>query len=177
MQNERKVIVYIAMSLDGFIAKKDDNIDFLNAVEEEGQDYGYNDFIKTVDTVIMGRRTYDKVLSFGIGFPHADKDTYIITRTARAPVDKINFYTGDLQKLVNLLKSKSGKNIFVDGGGLVIQELLKNNLVDEFYISIIPTLLGAGIPLFDVGRAELNLKLVSSKAFNKGLVQLHYERA
>ncbi len=177
MKNKRKVILYIATSLDGFIATKDDNIDFLSIVQEEGEDYGYADFIKTVDTVIMGRRTYDKVLSFGIGFPHAHKETYIITRTNREPIDKINFYTGDLKELVEKLKAVNGKDIFIDGGAKVVNELLKNNLIDEFYISVIPVLLGDGIPLFSDGRSELNLKLVSSTSFNKGLVQLHYKKA
>ncbi|HEY0041148.1 MAG TPA: dihydrofolate reductase, partial [Flavisolibacter sp.] len=78
---ERKVILYIATSLDGYIAKTDDDLGFLSIVEQEGEDYGYGEFLQTVDAVIVGRRTYDKVLSMGYAFPHADKDAYIITRT------------------------------------------------------------------------------------------------
>ena len=164
------------MILDGFIATDDDNIDFLSIVDEKDQDYGYFDFVKTVDTVIMGRKTYDKVLSFGIEFPHADKKTYIITRLSRPSIGSVSFYTGSLNNLVNQLKVREGRNIYVDGGAEIVHELLKEELIDEFYISIIPILLGNGIPLFKNGRRELKLKLTSSKSFNKGLVQLHYEK-
>lgn len=174
MKAVRKVILYIAMSLDGYIAKLNDDISFLSMVEQEGEDYGYSAFTATVDAVILGRRTYDKVLSMGIDFPHADKDTYVITRTSQATVGSVKFYTGSIPNLVTLLKSKPGKNIFVDGGALVANELLRYNLIDELYISIIPTLLGDGISLFKSGRPETQLKLVSAKSFDKGLVQLHY---
>ncbi len=176
MQNERKLILYIAMSLDGYIATSDDGLDFLSIVEEKDQDYGYNSFIENIDTVILGRKTYDKVLSMGYDFPHADKDAFIITRTARPPIGLVKFYTGNLKELVAGLRNKPGKNIFVDGGAEIANELLKDNLIDEFYISIIPVLLDEGISLFKNGRPETKLKLVSSKSFPKGLVQMHYAR-
>lgn len=172
----RKVILYIATSLDGYIAKPDDNLDFLSIVEQDGQDYGYNDFIQTVDTVIVGRRTYDKVASMGFDFPHSDKDAYIITRTPRSSIGSIKFYTDDLKLLINKLKSEDGKNIFCDGGAEIVNELLKNNLIDEFIISVIPILVGNGIKLFKDDRPELKLELISVKSFEKGLVQLHYKR-
>ncbi|WP_314241601.1 dihydrofolate reductase family protein [Empedobacter tilapiae] len=172
----RKVILYIATSLDGYIAKPDDNLDFLSIVEQDGQDYGYNDFIQTVDTVIVGRRTYDKVASMGFDFPHSDKDAYIITRTPRSSIGSIKFYTDDLTLLINKLKSEEGKNIFCDGGAEIVNELLKNNLIDEFIISVIPILVGNGIKLFKDDRPELKLELISVKSFEKGLVQLHYKR-
>jgi dihydrofolate reductase len=112
----RKVILYIATSLDGYIAKPNDDLSFLSIVEQEGQDYGYADFVKTVDTVIVGRKTYDKVISMGFDFPHADKDAYIITRTPRPTIGSVKFYSGDLKTLVGKLKTESGKNIFCDGG-------------------------------------------------------------
>ncbi len=171
---ERKVILYIAMSLDGYIAKKDGDLGFLSMVEKEGEDYGYTDFVSTVDAVIVGRKTYDKVLSMGYDFPHSNKDAYIITRTARDPIGSVKFYTGSLPALVAELKAKQGKHIFVDGGAEIVHELLKENLIDEFYISIIPILLGDGISLFKDERPELKLKLISTKQFETGLVQLHY---
>lgn len=177
MNTERKVILYIAMSLDGFIATPDDDIDFLNMVAEEGQDYGYQKFIETIDAVIVGRKTYDKVISMGYAFPHSDKDAYIITRTPRPNIGNIQFYTGNIKELVLKLKAKQGKNIFCDGGAEIVNELLQDNLIDEFYISIIPLMLGSGIALFKNGRPELNLKLIDSKKFDKGLVQLHYTHA
>lgn len=173
----RKLILYIATSLDGYIAKPNDDLGFLSIVEQEGQDYGYADFIKTVDAVIVGRKTYDKVISMGFDFPHADKDTYIITRTPRPTIGSVKFYTDDLKLLVDKLKSKSGKNIFCDGGAEIVNELLKDNLIDEFIISVIPILVGSGTKLFKDGRPEQKLELVSVKSFEKGLTQLQYQRA
>ena len=123
----RNVIVYIAMSLDGFIAKEDGDIEFLSMVETEGEDYGYHEFIKTVDTVIVGRKTYDKIVSLVHTFPHQDKESYIITRTKKPDQGNIKFYTGDLQSLIDQLKSKKGKHIYCDGGAEIIHELLQIN--------------------------------------------------
>ncbi len=173
----RKVILYIATSLDGYIAKPNDDLGFLSIVEQEGQDYGYADFIKIVDAVIVGRKTYDEVISMGFGFPHADKDTYIITRTSRPDIGTVKFYTGDLKLLIDRLKSEDGKNIFCDGGAEIVNELLRNDLIDEFMISVIPILVGNGTKLFNDGRPEQELELVSVKQFDKGLAQLHYRRA
>lgn len=175
MKSTRKVILYIATSIDGFIAKPNDDLSFLSIVQKEGEDYGYSDFISTVDTVILGRKTYDWVMKHVQEFPHADKNSYIITRTARPSIGKTNFYTGDLKDLISLLKSEKGKNIFIDGGAEIVNQLLKENLIDEFIISVIPILVGEGIRLFKDGRPEQKLELVSTKQFDKGLVQLHYK--
>lgn len=177
MTTNRKVILYIAMSLDGYIAKLNDDLTFLSIVEQEGQDYGYANFIETVDAVIVGRKTYDKVISMGYDFPHSDKDAYVITRTERPAIGNIKFYKDNLRDLVLGLKEKQGKNIFVDGGAETVNELLKDNLIDEFHISVIPILLGDGIPLFKKGQPEQTLKLIDSKQFEKGLVQLRYVRS
>jgi dihydrofolate reductase len=176
MTTARKLILYIASSLDGYIAKPNDDIGFLSIVEQQGQDYGYGEFVKTVDTVIVGRKTYDKVISMGFDFPHADKDTYIITRTPRPDIGSAKFYTGDLKSLVHKLKSERGKNIYCDGGAEIVNELLKENLIDEFIISIIPILVGNGTKLFHNGIPEQKLELVSIKQFDKGLAQVHYKR-
>ncbi|MFZ9942718.1 MAG: dihydrofolate reductase family protein [Bacteroidia bacterium] len=174
---ERKVILYIAMSLDGYIATKENSIEFLSMVEQQGEDYGYADFVKSVDTVIIGRKTYDKVLAMGFEYPHVDKDVYIITRKERPAIGNFKFYTGDMAQLVNNLKAQSGKNIYCDGGAEVANEMMKNNHIDELIVSIIPVLLGDGIKLFNDGRPEKELSLVSSKQFESGLVQLHYKIA
>ena len=176
MNSNRKVILYIAMSLDGYIARQDGDIGWLSLVEQTGEDYGYNDFIATVDTVILGRKTYDKVLSFGIGFPHADKECYVITRSEIPSKEKITFYNKDLKELVTTLKDKTGKNIFIDGGAEIVNELVKQNLIDEYIISIIPILLGNGIKLFNDSAREQQLQCINVQKFESGLVQLHYER-
>ena len=172
----RKVILYIATSLDGYIATKNENLDFLSLVEQEGEDYGYADFIKTVDTVIVGRKTYDKVLSMGFDFPHADKKSYIITRTPKPPIGNIQFYTENLEALILKLKEKDGQNIFVDGGAEIVNLMMKDNLIDVFCVSIIPVLLGDGIRLFQDNRPELQLKFVRSETFKSGLVQIWYQK-
>ena len=174
---DRKVILYIAISLDGYIAKPNDDLSFLSIVQKEGEDYGYRDFIKTVDTVILGRRTYDWVMTQVPEFPHADKNAYIITRTAKPGFGNTQFYTGSLKDLVVKLKSENGKNIFVDGGAEIVNELLKEKLIDEFIISVIPVFVGNGTRLFKDGRPEQILRLVSVKHFEKGLAQLHYRKA
>jgi dihydrofolate reductase len=175
MNTERKLILYIAMSLDGFIAGPDDDLSFLSTVEKEGEDYGYAAFIQTVDTVILGRKTYDWVMKQVTKFPHADKETYIITRTPRPSQGSVQFYNGDLKNLVNDLKKKSGKNIFCDGGAEVVNALLKESLIDEIIVSIIPVLLHGGTRLFGFQATSQNLTLLRCQKFEKGLVQLHYQ--
>ena len=161
------VILYIAMSLDGFIAGPGSDLGFLSPMEEEGEDYGYADFVKTTDTVIIGRKSYDKVISMGYDYPHTDKEVYIITHTAKPDVGTFKYYTGSLENLIAKLKNKKGKNIYLDGGSEIVNQLLSLNLVDEFIISVIPIILGDGIPLFTGSRPELKLKLKSSRQFEK----------
>lgn len=175
MTTDRKVILYIATSLDGYIAKPNDDLSFLSIVEKEGEDYGYADFIKSVDTVILGRKTYDWIMAHVPEFVHADKNTFVITRTERSSIGKTNFYNDSLKALITKLKNEPGKNIFIDGGAEIVNELLKENLIDEFIISIMPILVGNGTRLFNDGRPEQILELVSVKHFDKGLTQLHYK--
>ncbi len=173
----RNVTLFIATSLDGYIATPDGDLDFLSIVEQPGEDYGYGDFTAHVDTVIMGRKTYDKVLSFGIPYPHADKTSYIITRTARESIDNIHFYTGNLADLISQLKAEKGGTIFIDGGAELVNELMKQNLIDEYIISTVPLFIGSGIALFNQGRPTEKLQLINVKSYPKGLVQHHYKKA
>lgn len=177
MDTNRKVILYIAASLDGYIAKPNGDIDWLSIVQKQGEDYGYSEFIKTVDTVILGRKTYDKVMSMADSFPHEGKDWYVITREERPPEGRIKFYNGKIQDLMAELKSHEGSNIFIDGGAELINELMKNDLIDEFIISIIPVFLGNGIRLFKDYRPEMKLKLINGKTYDSGLVQMYYVRS
>lgn len=171
----RKLIIYISTSLDGYIAKPNDDLRFLSVVEKEGEDYGYSAFIETVDTVIMGRKTYDWVMKHMSEFPHADKKTYIITHTYQPDIGSTTFYTGNLIELVKSLKSETGKDIFCDGGAETVNSLLNEKLIDELIISVIPVLLGNGIRLFKDDRPEQNLELISVQSFETGLIQSHYK--
>jgi dihydrofolate reductase len=174
MNDQRKVILFIAMSLDGFIAKPDGDISFLSQVEQEGEDYGYSAFIESVDTIILGRKTYDKIRSMGIERPYGDRKVFVLSRNPHPKTDNITFYSGSLTDLIFKLKSQTGKHIYCDGGAETIHQLLHYNLIDEMIVSIIPVLLGDGIRLFGSAFQELKLQLVKSTAFEKGLVQLHY---
>jgi dihydrofolate reductase len=171
----RKLFIYIACSLDGYIAKPNDDLSFLDIADKEGEDYGYADFISTVDTVIVGRKTYDWVMKKVGEFPHAkDKESYVITKTPRPTEGNLHFYSGDLRELVTKLKSRSGKHIFCDGGSEIIQTLLKENLIDEMIIFFIPVMVGAGTRLFRDGGIEQKIDLVSAKAYDTGVVRVHY---
>jgi len=170
----RKLFVYIACSLDGFIAAPGDDLSFLSQVEREGQDYGSGNFFQTVGTVMVGWKTFDWVKQHAPDFWHKDRQCFVITRTARPQVGQIQFYTGDIVTLVATLKQQAGKNIFCDGGAEIVNLLLQHKLVDEIIISIIPTLLGDGTRLFNHKNVTQQLELVSSKSFESGLVQLHY---
>lgn len=170
----RPLILYIASSLDGYIAGPDDDLSFLSRVEREGEDYGYAAFMQQVDTVLVGRRTYDKVMSMVPEFPHAHLETWVITGTARPALGKVNFYTGDISSLLHKLKSREGRTIFCDGGAQLIHRLLTAQLVDEIILSIVPVLLGNGLRLFTDSIPEQSLQLLSSRRFPGGLVQVHY---
>ena len=174
----RKLSLFIATGLDGYIAKPNDDLNFLKLVEKEGEDYGYTEFTDTVDTILIGRKTYDYVIrEIGIGhYDNGQRDVYVITRTERPQNGRTIFYSGNIAELVKQLKSQKGKNIYCDGGAEVINELLKHDLIDEFAISIIPILLGSGKRLFEDGRPEQILEFVEVKTFDTGLTQLHYRR-
>ncbi|MGV3503579.1 MAG: dihydrofolate reductase family protein [Adhaeribacter sp.] len=174
----RKLSLFIAASLDGYIAAPQEDLSFLKTVEKEGEDYGYEAFTATIDTLIIGRKTYDWVQR-EIGSSHYDngeRDVFVITRTPRPAIGRTRFYSGDLEALVQKLKSEKGKNIYCDGGAEIINELLKKNLIDEMIISLIPILLGDGTRLFQDGRPEQMLDLVAAKTFDTGLAQLQYRR-
>lgn len=174
----RQLSLFIATSLDGYIAKPNDDLSFLKLVEKQGEDYGYAEFNSTIDTIIIGRKTYDYVVR-EIGTSHyenGERDVYVITRQERQPIGRTIFYSGSLPELVGRLKQQNGKNIYCDGGAEVINELLKHDLVDELIISIIPILLGEGTRLFQDGRPEQMLQLAGVKTFETGLTQLHYKR-
>eukprot|EP01132_Coremiostelium_polycephalum_P000784 gene784-975_t len=183
--SSRKLILYIASSLDGYIAKPGDDLSFLSMVEKEGEDYGYADFIQTIDTIILGRKTYDWVTK-NVGTSHYKKKTYVMTRSLdrlnTQPPDNISYCTLPLKELVEKLKSNqdnkdsSNNHIFCDGGSEIIHQLLNDKLIDEIIVSIIPILLGDGIRLFKDGRPEQKLQLLNSKSFpSTGLVQLNYK--
>lgn len=164
------------MSLDGFLATKDDDLSWLSVVEKEGEDYGYFAFNETVDTYIVGRATYEIVIKLTGGtFPPAEKHKcYVITRQERESEKGVTFYNGNIDNLIAELKSEKGKNIYCDGGGQIAKLLMEKNLIDEYIISIIPIILGDGKRLFIGETPLINLIALPSTQYKSGLVKLHY---
>lgn len=171
-----KIILYIASSLDGFIARRSGDISWLDAYQVEGEDYGYSEFLKTIDTIVMGSKTYEQVLSFG-SWPYEGFKTYVMTKRQIEPIDKakVEFYSGDLDSFVPGIRGESHKDIWLVGGATLAQSFLKHSFIDEMIISIIPVILGDGIPLFGPMKEEIRLGLLKSESYNNGIVQLHYK--
>lgn len=169
------MILYVSMSLDGYLATDDDDLSWLDTVEREGEDYGYAEVMSTVDTYIVGRKTYEKILDMVGHLPQAEKmECYIITRQERLPEKNVIFYNDDIVHLIEELKREEGQTIMCDGGAEIIKELMKTKLIDEFIISIIPLVLGEGKRLFKGGVPYQDLALINCTSFDSGLVQLHY---
>ena len=162
--------VYIATSLDGYIAGPDHGLDWLTIVERPGEDYGYQAFFDGVDALVIGRKTYDVTLGFP-SWPHGEKRCIVVTHAPPAAKHGEEFYSGPLLALVERLGAEGVRRIYVDGGTL-IRASFAEDLIDEVTLSIVPVLLGAGVPLF--GGIERRLTLVASRSFPSGLVQLHY---
>jgi dihydrofolate reductase len=167
----RKVILYIANSLDNFIASEDGSLDWLFS----DSDYGYYDFLATIDCTLMGNKTYQHVLTFEGEFPYKDKENYVFTRNTHLEKDEnVRFISTDIQAFVKNLTQKEGKNIWCIGGGEVNRILLQANLIDEMILSIHPILLGKGIPMFPPDYPPSKWKWIKTQTFESGLVQLHY---
>ncbi|QAA30935.1 dihydrofolate reductase family protein [Clostridium manihotivorum] len=174
MNHGRKLYLYIATSLDGYIATLDDSLEWLFKVEGEG-DNGYSEFFNTIDTVLMGRKTYDWIIKNDVGeFPYKNKPCYVFSKTLTGKNDHVEFINEDITSFTKRLKSTTGGNIWIVGGGELLHHFIKNYLVDEFIITIAPTIIGKGIPLFNELDTEVKLKLRNIRRFNQ-FVELHYE--
>jgi dihydrofolate reductase len=166
------------MSLDGFLASKDDDLSWMSFIEKDGEDYGYADHSRKIDTYIVGRVTYDVVLKLTGGvFPQAEQwKCYVLTREKRPDKKNVTFYNGNIVTLIQTLKAKEGGDIYCDGGGQAVKLLLEHDLIDEFVISVIPIILGEGKRLFLGDTPGLKLKALPVREFDSGVVQLHYTR-
>jgi dihydrofolate reductase len=174
-----KVILYIACSIDGFIAKADGNLEWLNSIPNpDNIDHGYSDFLKGISIIIMGRRTYSEVLGFGIDWPYSDRITYVVTNNDSFKIETPETYIlkGNIVETVNKFKLKSRKDIWLVGGGQLVTFFLNNNLIDKMIISFIPTILGQGIPLFPDKPKETMWNLINNIAYSTGIVTLTYEK-
>lgn len=171
----RKIVLYIATSLDGYIARENGDIDWLSAVEAPDEDYGYKEFLASVDTLIMGRKTYEQVLTF-TRFPYPEKKCYVFSKNVKPNDEYAEFWNGGAADLLSRIRNREGLNIWLVGGAEIVREFLHKDLIDEYIISILPILLGGGIALFQSGGREIPLRLRDATAFPSGLVQLFYGR-
>ena len=174
----RKAVLYIAMSLDGYIADSSGKVDWLNGHGSEGENVDtYSNFIRDVDTVIMGWNTYHQVTTelSKDEWVYKELTTYVITHRKLSPTENIKFVPDDPCSIVEKLKSEEGKALWICGGASIIQPLMQGGLIDEYYISIIPTILGFGIRLFEESQDEIKLKLVRTQSYN-GITELVYIR-
>ena len=169
----QKKILYIAMSLDGYIATKSGDVDWL--IDIPGYDF-YDTFIENIGAVVMGRKSYEMILSFGIEWPYKFARSYVLTHSNKfEDTDLVKFTNIPAEELVEQLSSETEKDIWVLGGGEVVREFLESKLIDEIIIGVMPILLGEGIPLFREYAHKTELKLLDVKQYEKGMVQLHYE--
>lgn len=173
----RKLIVYIAVSLDGYIATEDGGIDWLTGFPNpDNNDYGYARFFATVDTTLMGYKTYQDVLRLAENFPYPDTTNYVFSRSPKPEAPYVTFTNGDsIPSLVQQLKAQDGKNIWLIGGGELNAAFLQHDLIDEMIIHTIPVVLGTGRPLF-AGNVQKTFKVKDIKLYDTGVVETRYER-
>ena len=168
----RRIKLYTATSLDGFLARPDGGIDWLAT---EG-DYGYARFYDSIDTVVMGRRTYETALSFG-AYPYPDRTGFVFSRERAGTIDEnVTFLAEDVEEFVRSLRLRPGRDVWLVGGGELARAFFEKNLIDELQLFVHPILLGAGLPLFLPRPGDLRLRLLRCRSWPNGLVELHYER-
>ncbi len=173
-----KTIVYIGTSLDGFIARKDGDIDWLTRFANEEAIHAYKEFMSRIDAIVIGRGTFEKVLTFP-SWPYEKNVFMLSTSIKQVPdilKDKVTVLSMKPKELLSYLSGKGFTSIYVDGGK-VIQEFLKEDLIDELIISKTPVLLGSGIPLFDHLNTDLHFKHIQTQVSSNGLVRSYYKRA
>jgi dihydrofolate reductase len=165
--------------MDGFIARPDGNIDWLNNFPNpENLDFGYSEFIQSVDTTLMGNTTYQLVMSFDMPFPYPDKKNYVFTRWKKhADTEFVQFVSEDPAAFVRKLQGQPGGDIWLIGGGKLNGALLEHDLIDELHLHMIPVVLGEGIPLFDGLRSvEKQFIPVGTHSYYNGILELRYQR-
>ncbi len=175
----RKIIVYIATSADGYIARKNGAVDWLDRPTLKGN-YGMGEFYRSIDTVLWGRKTFDIALGFKAGGnagaePDSKVKNYIFSRRPpRKAVEGAEFVKENIPEFAKRIRALAGKNIWMMGGAGIIGSFLDANAIDEFIVHIIPTMIGEGIPLIAPRHRNVPLKLVSCRSFSDGVVRLHY---
>ncbi len=167
-----KVVLFIATSLDGYIASPDGTVDWLF----HDADYGYTEFMASVHVVVMGRKTWEQAQKFE-DVPFAGKNVIVFTRSnAVSSEDRIRFIQGEASTIISEIRNTIGKDIWLIGGSDLIRQFIASNLIDEFRLFVHPIILGAGIPLFLQQSDSTKLIFEGSQSFPSGLVELRYRR-
>lgn len=174
MGRKRKFIVYVATSADGFIARNDGSVDWLESPRLKGS-YGMGAFYRTIDTCVLGRKTYEQAVKFGMADGYQGKKNYVLSRTVKkVKSPKISVVGDDVAAVAQRLRAENGKHIWLVGGAELIAGFLDAGEVDEFMIHVIPHLIGEGIPLISPRHRNLPLKLLACRTFADGVVSLRY---
>lgn len=173
----KELVLFIAQSLDGYIARTNESIDWLLLFDDESTANRYNKFIETVDTIVMGYSTYRQVteeLSVD-NWPYKNKEVYVVTHRKLDNPNGVHFVQGNLEELITSLKRTSNMNIWLVGGSKIIEQCMSAKLIDRYIITIIPTILGEGIPLFGKSLKTTPLKLINTVQLNN-CVECEYIR-
>ena len=175
MSNQRNVIVHIGASADGYIARPDGDLEWLTSRPAPRGYYGMDTFVRSIDTKVLGRKSYEASVRLGAKFD--SKTRYFVFSRRAPPTDAppgVEFVTGEIGPFVARLREHPGKHIWLMGGGDVIASFLDAGAIDEFVISVVPVFIGDGIPLIAPRHRNVPLELQSSERFEDGVVQLHY---
>src|SRR5215472_17018221 len=175
MTKRRNIIVHIATSADGYIARPDGDLEWLTSRPAPKGFYGMNDFVRSIDTKLLGRKTYELSLRMGAKFDSKSPTIVFSRHTPPADVPSgVEFVNGPIGPFVSRLREHPGKDIWLMGGGEIIASFLDENAIDEFIISVAPVFIGDGIPLIARRHRDVPLELYSLERFEDGVVQLHY---
>ena len=172
-----KIKLFIAATIDGYIAREDGSLDWLTEFPNPDQlDYGYSSLLEEVDVLVMGRKTYEEVLGFGIAWPYSNMKSFVVTSQQNYRVKTDNTFVLDElnERSIEQLKSSGKKHTWLVGGGKLISEFINLHAIDEIILSIIPILLGKGIRLFPGETREMAFDLVKTESFETGIVNLTY---
>ena len=171
-----ELIYYVASSIDGFIADTEGGVDWLDSINSSGIDHGYNDFYSGIDSLIIGRGTYDQILEFG-DWPYPDKPSWMMTaKHGESTFDDVIFSDKSPQKVVKEITNKGFKRTWLVGGSKLAQSFHNAGLITEYYISFIPVILGDGIPMLGSPAQQTSLVLKETRKFETGVVQVRYRR-
>ena len=172
----RKLILYIATSVDGFIAGKDGSVSWLDQFSEEGgPDYGFHQFLDEIDTTIMGNATYQQIAGWDIPWPYTGKKSFVLTSKAQENNENVDFISENHIDFITGLKQTPGKSIWLVGGGATARYLMEKGMLDEIRLFVMPVVLGEGIPLFTGVKNQINLNSSRGKVHENGVVEVFYE--